>query len=113
MKKLTILAASLLISSSVFANTQTIRSDKSFSTEAFADKSAAYEAGFSYLDSLNDLSDSKLKHKLSVTSQSTANNFKIDKSKVSVEEFATNRGEVSYRALINVDYHFTAIDSRN
>lgn len=55
MKKLTTLAATLLISSSVFAGTQVVHSDKSFSTDGFTNKAAAYEAGFNYVNQLKQL----------------------------------------------------------
>ena len=113
MKKLTILAATLLISSSVFASSQVVHSDKNFSTDAFTDKAQAYEAGFNYLDSLKTLDDAELRQKLLVISQTPANNIKIDNSKVSIQEFAQKRGEVAYRAVVNVDYHFTTLRTDN
>ena len=113
MKKLITLVTALLISSSVFASYQVVHSDKNFSTDAFADKSTAYEAGFAYLDDLNNLSETKLKHKLLVISQSAAHDLKINESKVSVEEFAEARGQVAYRAVIDVDYQFTTLRTDN
>lgn len=113
MKKLTTLAATLLISTSVFANTQTVHSDKNFSTDSFTDKAAAYQAGFDYIDNLNGLSGSELKHKLLVISQTPVKGIKIDDSEVSIEEFAQNRGEIAYRAIINVDYHYSTYDNNN
>jgi len=113
MKKLTTLAATLLISTSVFANTQVMQSDKSFATDSFTDKSEAYQAGFDYLDSLKTLSDAQLKHKLLVSTRSPVTDISIEKSKVSVEEFAQNRGEIAYRAIIDVDYNYTTINSDN
>jgi len=113
MKKLTTLAATLLISSSVFASSQVIHSDKNFTTEAFTDKSQAYEAGFSYLDNLNKLSDAQLRQKLILISETPAHDIKIDASKVSIQEFAQTRGEIAYRAVLDVDYHFTTLKSDN
>ena len=113
MKKLMTLAATLLISSSVFASSQMVHSDKNFSTDAFTDKAQAYEAGFNYLDSLKTLSDAQLRQKLLVISQTPAHDIKIDGSKVSIQEFAQTRGEVAYRAVVNVDYHFTTLRSDN
>ena len=113
MKKLTILATALLISSSVFASSQVVHSDKNFSTDSFTDKSQAYDAGFNYLDNLKTLSDAELRQKLIVISQTPAHDIKIDNSQVSIEEFAQNRGEVAYRAVVNVNYHFTTLRSDN
>ena len=116
MKKLTTvsaLAATLLISSSVFAASQVVHSDKTFSTEAFTDKAAAYEAGFDYIDSLNTLPANELRQKLIVISETPANDIKIDNSKVTIQEFAQTRDQVAYRAVVDVDYHFTTLSSTN
>ena len=113
MKKLTTLLATLLISSSVFASSQVVHSDKNFSTDAFTDKAQAYEAGFTYLDSLKTLSDAELRQKLIVISQTPARNIKIDGSKVSIQEFAQTRGQIAYRAVVDVDYHFTTLKTDN
>ena len=113
MKKLTTLVATLLISSSVFASSQVVHSDKNFSTDAFTDKAQAYEAGFNYLDSLKTLGDAELRQKFLVISQTPAHNIKIDDSKVSIQEFAQTRGQVAYRAIVDVDYHFTTLKTDN
>lgn len=113
MKKLTTLAAALLISTGALASTQVIHSEKNFNTDAFSDKSQAYEAGFDYLDNLKDLSDAQLRQKLLVISQTPATNIEIDNSKVFVEEFSQSRGQVAYRAVVDVDYHFTTLKNDN
>ncbi|MGJ8582131.1 MAG: DUF3316 domain-containing protein [Psychromonas sp.] len=113
MKKLTTLAATLLISTSVFASTQVVHSEKNFNTDSFSSKSEAYEAGFDYLDNLNDLSDAQLRQKLLVISQTPATNIEIDNSKVFIEEFSQDRGQVAYRAVVDVDYHFTTLKNDN
>ena len=113
MKKIITVVAALLISSSVFAASQVVHSDKNFTTETFTDKSQAYEAGFSYLENLNSLSQAQLRQKLILISETPAHSIKIDTSKVSVEEFAQTRGQIAYRALVDVDYHFTTLKSDN
>ena len=113
MKKLTTLLATLLISSSVFASSEVVHSDKNFSTDAFTDKAQAYEAGFTYLDNLKTLGDAQLRQKLIVISQTPAHDIKIDGSKVSIQEFAQTRGQVAYRAIVDVDYHFTTLRTNN
>ncbi|MEG3755187.1 DUF3316 domain-containing protein [Psychromonas arctica] len=113
MKKLTTLAAALLISTGALASTQVVHSDKVFNTDAFADKAQAYDAGFDYIDDLEDLSDAQLRQKLIVISQVPATNIEIDNSKVFVEEFSPARGEVAYRAVVDVDYHFTTLKNDN
>ncbi|WP_166373371.1 DUF3316 domain-containing protein [Psychromonas sp. SA13A] len=110
---LTAVAATLLISSSAFAASQVVHSDKTFSTDAFTDKAAAYEAAFDYIDSLNKLPANELRQKLIVISETPANDIKIDNSKVTIQEFAQTRDQVAYRAVVDVDYHFTTLRSTN
>ncbi|MEJ6124051.1 DUF3316 domain-containing protein, partial [Vibrio sp. 2-Bac 85] len=74
---LTAVAATLLISSSAFAASQVVNSDKTFSTDAFTSKAAAYEAAFDYIDSLNKLPANELRQKLIVISETPANDIKI------------------------------------
>lgn len=116
MKKLTTLiavASTLLISSTAFAATQVVHSDKMFTTDAFADKAAAYDAGFDYIDGLKKLPANELRHELTVISNSPAQDVTIDKSKVTIKEFAQTRDQVVYRAVVDVDYHFTTIKTKN
>ncbi|MBB1274942.1 MULTISPECIES: DUF3316 domain-containing protein [Psychromonas] len=113
MKKLTTLAATLLISSSVFAGTQVVHSDKNFSTDAFTNKAAAYEAGFNYVNQLKQLPENKLRHELVLISTTPTKDLKIKDTRVSIEEFAQTRGQVEYRAIVNVDYNYKALRSDN
>jgi len=98
---------------SYFITSQVVHSDKTFSTEAFTDKAAAYEAAFDYIDSLNKLAANELRQKLIVISETPANDIKIDNSKVTIQEFAQTRDLVAYRAVVDVDYHFTTLRSTN
>ncbi|MBB1274857.1 MULTISPECIES: DUF3316 domain-containing protein [Psychromonas] len=110
---LTAVAAALLVSSSVFAATQVVHSDKTFSTDAYTNKTAAYDAGFDYLDGLKKLPANELRHALTVISNSPAQDLTIDKSKVTIKEFAQTRDQVVYRAVVDVDYHYTTIKKQN
>ena len=113
MKNFTILVATLLISSSVFASTQIIHSDKNFNTDAFTDKASAYEAGFDYVDQLKQLPENKLSHELVLISTTPTKDIKINNTNVSIEEFAQTRGQIAYRAIVNVDYNYTTKKNDN
>jgi len=113
MKKLATLAAALLISTSAFATKQVIHSQKDFNTDTFSNKAQAYDAGFAYVDNLSNLSDSELRQRLLIVSQTPASKIEIDDTKVSVQEFAQQRGEIVYQAVVNLDYHYTTIKNSN
>ena len=113
MKKLTVLAATLLISVTALAGTQTVYSEANLSTAGFSSKAAAYEAGFDYVDALEKASHSELRFKLAPIGENTVSNLKLDDTAVTIEEFSETRGEISYRAIVNVDYHFDARDNNN
>ncbi len=109
MKKLTVLATTLLLSATAFAGSQTTYSEKNIKTDGFATKAAAYEAGFDAADALADASKSELRFKLSPSTDKSITDIQIDDTQITIEEFAQAQGEIAYRAIVNVDYHF---DSR-
>ncbi len=109
MKKLTVLAATVLMSATAFAGSQTSYSEANLVTDGYATKAAAYEAGFDYLDSLETASDAELRFTLAPASDKVISDIIVDDSQITIEEFSKTRGEVSYRAIVSVDYHF---DSR-
>ena len=113
MKKLTVLAATVLMSATAFAGTQTVYSETNLSTAGFASKAAAYEAGFDYVDALHTASHSELRFKLAPIDESVVSNIKLGDTVVSIEEFSEARGEISYRAIVNVDYQFDTRDNNN
>ncbi|UGA55706.1 DUF3316 domain-containing protein [Vibrio sp. VB16] len=113
MKKLTVLAATLLMSATAFAGTQTVYSETNLSTAGFASKAAAYEAGFDYVDALETATNSELHFKLAPIGENSVSNIQLDDAIVTIEEFSEARGEISYRAIVNVDYHFDARDNNN
>jgi helix-turn-helix protein len=57
---------------------------------------------------LYSLSEHELRSELPVAVYSGVKNISVDDIKVVVEEFAVNRGEILYRAVVDVDYHFDA-----
>lgn len=113
MKNLTILAATVLMSASAFAGNQTVYSETNLLTAGFESKAAAYEAGFDTVDALDTASYSELHFKLAPIGESKVTNLKIDDTVVNIEEFSEARGEISYRAIVNVDYHFDSREGRN
>ncbi|MBW3696908.1 DUF3316 domain-containing protein [Vibrio sp. T187] len=113
MKKLTILAATLLISSTAFAGNQTSYNSTSQTTGTFATKAEAYDAGFNYVDSLANATNAQLNFQLLPVSANPISKITVDNTQVTIEEFAKTRGEIAYRAVVNVDYHFVERTKRN
>lgn len=113
MKKLAILAATVLMSATAFAGNQTSYNNASKVTEDFETKAEAYEAGFNYVDTLAGASYSELRFQLSPPPNKTISSISVDDTQVTVEEFAKSRGEIAYRAVVNIDYHFIAHNNSN
>ena len=113
MKKLTILAATALLSTTAFAGNQTVYSEANLHTDGFNSKAAAYQAGFDYVEALHTASGSEVRFKQAPIGENVVSNITLDDTAVSIEEFSEARGEISYRAIVNVDYHFDARDSNN
>ncbi len=113
MKRLITLTTGLLLTTSVFASTTTVTQTKFFKTDSYQTKSEAYDAGFDLTDSLKSMDNSQLRNKLSLWAYNSVNSITIDDSQVIVQETATERGNIEYRAIVNLDYHFNAHESRN
>jgi len=112
MNKLMTVAAGLLLSTSAFASNVTLHNDTTVTTSSFATKAEALDAGLSVAQNLSDMSQNELRIQLPVNAYQNVNNISIDNTKVKVEEFAQVRGQVQYRAIVDVDYHFDAKESR-
>ena len=106
MKKLITLAAGIMLTSSAFANTVTLNKNTSFSTETYATKAEAVNAGFDIVDNLTTLSSNELRKELNVYSNGTARHVTLGNTKVKTQEFALNRDETQYRAIVKVNYSF-------
>ncbi|WED23857.1 DUF3316 domain-containing protein [Vibrio sp. JC009] len=109
MKKLTVLATALVLSGSALAATDTIYNHSVLKTDGFATKQAAYNSGFDVADSLESMTSHELKNNLSVF-ETSAKRVTVDDAVVTVEEFAAGRGDIQYRANVEVSYHYTATD---
>jgi len=111
MKNLTILAAGLLATASVFASPVTVSRATSVDVGTFQSKAAAYDAGFALADSLQAMNNAELGEQLDVATYAPASNIKIAGRQVQVEEIANSRNDIQYRAVVNVDYRFKTIES--
>ncbi len=111
MNKLMTTAGLLLLSSSAFASNITLHHDTQVSTASYATEAEAIEAGHNLADNYNVMSQNELRFQLPVNSYQNVSNISVDNTKIQVEEFAVVRGEVKYRAIVDVDYHFDAKDT--
>ncbi|MDG3086082.1 DUF3316 domain-containing protein [Vibrio hannami] len=107
MKKLTVLATALLLSATAYASSDTYYNHTTLHGEGYSSQEQAYNAGFDLVESLQTMSDNQLKWNLAVN-KDMAHDFSIDNTEVTIEEYAKNRGEVLYRANVDVAYHYTA-----
>lgn len=113
MKKL-ILLSTLILSSSVLASTQTTQSHRSLATGEYQSKQMAYEAGFKLMEEVRAMDASELKRTLPIhQSNVLLPSIKVEDMTVTVEEFASERGQVAYKALVNVDYEYQYRESNN
>jgi hypothetical protein len=114
MKKLfTIATLSLVLSTSAFAATVTIDDNTKLSTDTYSTKMEAYNAGFDIKDNLTVMTEHQLRNQLPLSSEQFARDFAIDDTKVTVSEFATARGDISYSAIVDVNYHYSADENEN
>ncbi|WP_175561568.1 DUF3316 domain-containing protein [Vibrio aerogenes] len=113
MKNISIIAASLIISTSAFASTQTYHDVTHKHVGDYQSQQEALQAGFSYINQLHHMSQSKLKMKLAATPESQVRNIIIDKSDVALKTVAVAPEQVKYRATVEVSYHYKAHDNNN
>ncbi len=107
MKKIIIFATALVASATVFAGTYTSISNTSLKTEAFATQEQAYNAGFDLVDQLRQMKPNELAKKLPVFEPSLkSQSVKLKDLEVHVEPFSKVRGQVEYRAIIDVNYQY-------
>jgi len=113
MKKVVILA-SLLMSASVLASTNTETSNTSFTTDAYATKQQAYDAAFDLMDEMKAMNNAELKTALPIHESNVVYpSVKIEEMTVHVEEFANNKGNIQYKAVLDVDYQYKYRESGN
>ena len=112
MKKLiAITLSTLLLSTSVFASAVNVNKTTNFETKTYQTKASAYEAGFELVDNLSQMNANQLRQKLPTFSDQSVRKIGIDNTKVTVTEFAMNRDQINYSAVVNVNYHYNAEES--
>ncbi|WP_165313576.1 DUF3316 domain-containing protein [Vibrio ziniensis] len=113
MNKLITVAAGLLLTSSAFASNVTISQSSSLKTGMYESKSEAYAAGFDLSDSIAGMDKSQLKNNLSLWAYNTVSDITIENSDVVIQETATSRGNIGYRAIVNLHYTFKTRESKD
>ena len=112
MKKVTVLAATMLLSSTVFASNQLNSSATSITTEGYATQEQALNAGYTLMDEINEMSSSQLTNKLPISATTVIyDSVKVKDVELHIEAFSKKRGEVQYRAIVDVDYQYESKDS--
>ncbi|KHT51580.1 DUF3316 domain-containing protein [Vibrio sinaloensis] len=113
MKKI-ILLASLVLSTSVFAATSTVQSERTFTTDSYASKEQAYQAGFGLVEEFKQMSQNELENKL-VTGPNDAiyQSIIVNDMNVAVKEFGTIDGKIEYKAVVDIDYQYKHRESNH
>jgi len=111
MKTLMTIAAGLLVSTSVFASTVDIDKNEKIVAGTYETKAMAYDAGFDLTESLLAMNEHQLSKTFSTWAYSMVDDIEINDSKVVVEEYANSRGDIQYRAIVDVNYQFSAHES--
>ncbi len=111
MKKLTTVAAGLLLTTSAFAATVTLHRDANLFSADYATKSEALNAGYDIAEAVTTMDQKQLRKALPVLSDNTIRNIVVEQTEIKSEEFAYTRGDIQYRAIVNVDYHFDKTQS--
>lgn len=114
MKKLIAIAATtLLVSSTAIAGTQTVYRDTHIVTDGFATEAEALNAGHDIVEHVNHLSQAELRAELPTFADSMVRGVEVDDAEITIEEFSKSRGEVQYRAVVEVEYHYRAHESNS
>jgi hypothetical protein len=113
MKKV-ILLASLVMSASVFASTNTMTSHTSVYTDAYTSKQQAYDAAFNLMDEMKAMNSAELKTALPIYENNVITpSVKIEDMSVSIDEFARSPGNIEYKAVLDVGYQYKFRESGN
>jgi hypothetical protein len=106
-----IATASLLITSTAFASIVTQESQSNFTTATYQSKAEAYNAGFDIVNNLKTMSDKELRKEFSLYGEKFVKNITINDAEVTISEFATTPDNIQYKALVNVDFNYSADES--
>ncbi|MGD8115306.1 DUF3316 domain-containing protein [Vibrio sp. TRT 29B02] len=108
-----ILLASIVMSASVFASTNTVTSNTSVTTDAYASKQQAYDAAFNLVDEMKSMNSAELKIALPITESNVITpSVKLSDMTVSVDEFARSPGNIEYKAVLDIDYQYQYRESK-
>lgn len=114
MKKVIVLTTALMVSSTAFAAINTQSSETTVKTDAFATQEQAYNAGYDLMDEFKAMPTNQLMQELPIHENNVQRpSVKVTETKVTIEEFAKERGKVQYRAVVEVDYQYKYRESRN
>lgn len=111
MKKLMTVAAGLLLTTSAFASDVTLHRDAKVFSAEYQTKADALNAGFDISENVASMDQRELSNKLPLFAHNSVSDIVVDKTEVKIEEFARVRGEVKYRAVVDVDFHFNTIEN--
>ncbi|MCK6264534.1 DUF3316 domain-containing protein [Vibrio sp. ZSDE26] len=114
MKNAILFTIAMMVSSTTFAGVNTRTSEASLKTGAYATPEQAYSAGYDLMDQFNEMPTNQLLKELPINENNVQYpSVKVTGSKVTVEEFSKKRGEIQYRAVVEVDYQYKYRESRN
>ena len=114
MKKLIILASTLVLSTTAFAATKTTIQETTLKSDTFVTEAEAYDAGTSLMDELSTKTPLELSRELPQFQQTTKyDSFKIDDANMEVKKITNMNGDVHYQANVKVDYRYKYQDGRS
>ena len=111
MKKLITIAAGILLTGSAFASTVTMHRDAQIETADYATKAEAINAGFDIVDNLSTLTKNELRKELPAFTTGQTRNLTVKNTEVQTKEFALDRDNTQYRAIVKVNYSFDTQDN--
>ncbi|ELV8684120.1 DUF3316 domain-containing protein [Vibrio fluvialis] len=114
MKKALVILTTMTLSAGAFASIGTTQQETTLTTDAYASKQQAYDAGFAKVSELKKMPSNELANELNVfDTKLVQNSMKVKDAEVKVEPFAKPDGQVQYRAVVDVDYQYTVRESKN
>jgi archaellum component FlaG (FlaF/FlaG flagellin family) len=113
MKKI-IFLASLIMSASVFATTNSVTSHTSLATDAYTNKQQAYDAAFDLVDELKAMNSTQLETTLPISENNVITpSIKLNDITVSIDQFARSPNDIQYQATLDIDYQYKFRESGN
>lgn len=114
MKKLIVLASTLVLSTTAFAATKTAILETTLKSDSYATEAEAYDAGTNLMDELSAKTSFELSRELPQFRQTTKyDTFKIDDANMEVKKITNISGDITYQAAVQVDYRYVYRDGRS